>query len=118
QFKDKQSGGFWDAAPFPPPAGDTPKGENEILFRASGNKPRAGSGENGNSAMGIFDALKGQLRSVIEWERPGPDELFRQWSADGDEIKNASKLIISPGQGCIFVYEGRIRAVARHEGMV
>lgn len=68
--------------------------------------------------MGLFDPIRRQLRSIIEWENPGEDELFRRWSEDGDEIKNASKLIAAPGQGCIFVYEGRIRNVLDREGMI
>lgn len=61
--------------------------------------------------MDILDGIRRQLRSVIEWREPGPDTLFYQWGDNGDEIKNASKLIVNPGQGCIFVYEGKIRAV-------
>ena len=61
--------------------------------------------------MAIINTIKQQLRSVIEWRDPRPDTLFYQWSDNGDEIKNASKLIVNPGQGCIFVYEGKIRSV-------
>jgi len=61
--------------------------------------------------MAILDGIKRQLRSVIEWRNPGPETLFSQWGDNGDEIKNASKLIVNPGQGCIFVYEGQIQAV-------
>lgn len=61
--------------------------------------------------MAIMDGIKRQLRSVIEWSAPDPESLFFQWGDNGDEIKNASKLIVNPGQGCIFVYEGQIRAV-------
>lgn len=68
--------------------------------------------------MGIFDAIKHELRSVIEWERPEKDILFYCWSDNGDEIKNASKLIVGPGQGCIFVYEGKVVSVLEDEGMV
>jgi membrane protease subunit (stomatin/prohibitin family) len=65
--------------------------------------------------MGI---LKRQVRSVIEWTNPSTELLFDRWSENGDEIKNASKLIVGPGQGCLFVYEGRIEAVYAQEGMV
>ena len=68
--------------------------------------------------MTIFDNIKKQLRSVIQWDNPSPLDLFYRWSDNGDEIKNASKLIIGPGQGCIFVYEGKIRGVFLTEGMV
>ncbi|MEO1992111.1 MAG: SPFH domain-containing protein [Pirellulales bacterium] len=68
--------------------------------------------------MGFLDSLRRQLRSVIEWENPGPSELFTQWTDNGDEIKNASKLIIGPGQGCVFVYEGKVIDVFTQEGTV
>lgn len=66
--------------------------------------------------MGIWNTVKGQLRSVIQWDDCQPGELFELWSQNGDEIKNASKLIINPGQGAIFVYEGKIQAVHLEEG--
>lgn len=65
--------------------------------------------------MALFDGVKRQLRSVIQWEKPGTDVLFQQWRGNGDELKNASKLIVAPGQGCIFVYEGKIKAVLNKE---
>lgn len=68
--------------------------------------------------MGIFDGIKSQLRSVIQWENPSPDDLFYRWTDNGDEIKNVSKLIVGPGQGCIFVYEGKVEGVYTDEGMV
>lgn len=68
--------------------------------------------------MALFDGLKRQLRSVIEWQNPHPNALFEQWTDNGDEIKNASTLIVGPGQGCIFVYEGKVQAVYQEEGSV
>jgi membrane protease subunit (stomatin/prohibitin family) len=68
--------------------------------------------------MGLMDGIRRQLRSVIEWENPPPDVLFGQWTDNGDEIKNASKLIVGPGQGCVFVYEGKIRTVLTRECMI
>jgi len=65
--------------------------------------------------MAIFDGIKRQLRSVIEWENPHPNALFEQWTENGDEIKNASTLIVGPGQGCIFVYQGKVRSVIQEE---
>ena len=67
--------------------------------------------------MAFFDPLKRQLRSVIQWDNEDENTLFYRWSSNGDEIKNASKLIVGPTQGCIFVYEGRIRAVFHNEGL-
>ncbi len=68
--------------------------------------------------MGLLDGIKRQLRSVIEWKNPSGFELFYQWSDNGDEIKNASQLIVGPGQGCIFVYEGKVVSVIEAEGSV
>ncbi len=61
--------------------------------------------------MALFDGIKRQLRSVIEWQQPDANCLFQQWTDNGDEIKNASTLIVGPGQGCIFVYKGKVQAV-------
>ena len=66
--------------------------------------------------MSIINGIKRQLRSVVEWNNPAPDDLFYRWSDNEDEIKNASKLIINPGQGCIFVYEGKVEAVLIKNG--
>ena len=68
--------------------------------------------------MGFIDGIKRQLRSVIEWKNPSSEELFSCWSDNGDEIKNASKLIVGPGQGCIFVYEGKVVSVMESEGTI
>ncbi len=68
--------------------------------------------------MALFDGIKRQFRSVIEWNNPPTDILLSQWTENGDEIKNASKLIIGPGQGCIFVYEGKVQAVFEEEGLI
>ena len=68
--------------------------------------------------MALFDGVRRQLRSVIQWETPATDVLFQQWRGNGDELKNASKLIVGPGQGCIFVYEGKIKAVLDKEGLL
>jgi membrane protease subunit (stomatin/prohibitin family) len=68
--------------------------------------------------MALFNGIRRQLRSVIEWKDPGMNVLFHQWSDNGDEIKNASRLIVGPGQGCIFVYEGQVRSVLTRECLV
>ena len=83
-----------------------------------------------NTVFQIFDKLKQhdfeenimfgisrQLRSVIEWANSSPEILFERWTENGDEIKNASKLIVGPGQGCVFVYEGRVEAVFTSQGL-
>jgi membrane protease subunit (stomatin/prohibitin family) len=66
--------------------------------------------------MGLFDGVRRQLRSVIEWANPDPGALFYRWTENGDEIKNASKLIVNPGQGCIFVYRGKVESVITQPG--
>jgi membrane protease subunit (stomatin/prohibitin family) len=68
--------------------------------------------------MAIIDGFKRQLRSVIEWQNPDADALFVQWTENGDEIKNASKLIVGPGQGCIFVYQGQVKAVIEEQSLI
>ncbi len=65
--------------------------------------------------MAIINSIKHQLRSVIHWDNPDPNLIFSQWTENGDEIKNASKLIVGPGQGCIFVYEGQVKAIIEEE---
>jgi len=67
--------------------------------------------------MSLFDGLRHQLRSVIEWQA-SPNALFERWTDDGDEIKNASTLIVGPGQGCVFVYQGKVQAVYEEAGSV
>ena len=67
--------------------------------------------------MSLKDQIKKQFRSVIEWEKPQEYELFYRFTDQGDEIKNASKLILQPGQGCIFTYEGKIEGVFDQAGM-
>lgn len=64
--------------------------------------------------MGFFTK---QLRSVIQWQNPASDALFSRWSENGDEIKDASQLIVGPGQGCVFVYEGSVDAIHAVEGI-
>jgi membrane protease subunit (stomatin/prohibitin family) len=66
----------------------------------------------------MWGRISNQLRSVIEWANPSSDVIFEKWSANSDEIKNASKLIVGPGQGCIFVYEGRVEGVYTQEGII
>jgi membrane protease subunit (stomatin/prohibitin family) len=67
--------------------------------------------------MALFDGLKNQFRSIVQWEEPEEFEIFRQFTDRGDELKNASRLILQPGQGCIFTYEGKIQAVFEEEGL-
>lgn len=58
-----------------------------------------------------------QFRSVIQWNNPKEWEIFWRFTDQGDELKNASKLILHPGQGCILTYEGKIESVFQEEGL-
>lgn len=62
--------------------------------------------------MGILN----QFKSVIQWENPNQNELFFKFSDKGNEIKDASKLILQPGQGCILTYEGKVEEIFDEEG--
>lgn len=52
-----------------------------------------------------------QLASVIEWNNPDMNTLLYKFPSANNEIKDASKLIVAPGQGCVLVYEGKITDV-------
>ena len=67
--------------------------------------------------MGIKNLFKRQLRSVIEWKEQDNRLLFHQLETTTDEIKDASKLIVAPGQGCIVVYDGQVKATLTEAGV-
>ncbi|EDM35138.1 putative transmembrane protein [Pedobacter sp. BAL39] len=67
--------------------------------------------------MGLGDLFKRQLSTVVEWQNQQPQLLLYRFPVPTDEIKNSSKLIVGPGQGCILVYEGKIEAVISDEGV-
>lgn len=60
--------------------------------------------------MDIRNLFRHQLRSVIEWKEQSTDILFHRLETSTDEIKNSSKLIVAPGQGCLLVYDGKVKA--------
>ena len=66
--------------------------------------------------MSLFNFFKKQLSTVIAWSPQQTDVLLWKYHAKTDEIKNASKLIVGPGQGCMLVYEGKIMEVLDQEG--
>ena len=66
--------------------------------------------------MGIKSFFKKQLSTVIEWTDQNPDLLFYKIETPTSEIKNASKLIVSPGQGCILVYNGKVQDILTEQG--
>ena len=67
--------------------------------------------------MGIMNFFKEQFLTVIEWKDQPQDILFYKYPLKSDEIKDASKLIIAPGQGCVMVYEGKVTGVLEQEGI-
>lgn len=67
--------------------------------------------------MALGNFFKRQLKTVIEWTNQNPDTLFFQFPVLTSEIKNASKLLINPGQGCILVYEGKVIDVLTEQGV-
>lgn len=60
--------------------------------------------------MKLKNIFKRQLRAVIEWKEQDAGILFHRMETSTDEIKNASKLIVAPGQGCLVVYDGKVMA--------
>ncbi|TYZ09197.1 SPFH domain-containing protein [Hymenobacter lutimineralis] len=64
-----------------------------------------------------FRFFRNQLASVIEWANPQPGVLLAKFPSEHDELKNASKLIIGPGQGALLVYEGRVADALTTEGI-
>ncbi len=66
--------------------------------------------------MGLFNIFKGQLAQVIQWDGADSNTLWYRFPSPLDEIKDASKLIIAPGQGALLVYEGKVADVLTDEG--
>ena len=46
--------------------------------------------------MGLRDMLRRQMRSVLQWQEDDRDTIFQLLPTPGDEIKNASRLIVGP----------------------
>ena len=67
--------------------------------------------------MALGNFFKRQLKTVIEWTNQEPNVLFYEFPTPTSEIKNASKLIINPGQGCILVYKGEVIDVIIKSGI-
>jgi membrane protease subunit (stomatin/prohibitin family) len=58
-----------------------------------------------------FNPFRGQLAQVIEWTDPQPGLLLCKFPSANGELKDASKLLVGPGQGTLLVYEGAVVAV-------
>ncbi|MHA4896007.1 SPFH domain-containing protein [Pedobacter sp. PWIIR3] len=67
--------------------------------------------------MGLGDFFRKQLKTVIEWEDQQPEVLLYKFPVPTSEIKDDSKLTVSPGQGCILVYEGKVTGILSEEGI-
>ncbi|WP_257667442.1 SPFH domain-containing protein [Parapedobacter tibetensis] len=67
--------------------------------------------------MSILNIFKTQLSQVIQWENQDPNLLWYKFPSKRNEIKNASKLIVAPGQGCVLVYEGKVVDIIEGEGI-
>ena len=66
--------------------------------------------------MGITNIFRNQLSAVIQWNADKQQYLWYKYPTKTDEIKNASKLIVGPGQGAVLVYEGKIVDGLTEEG--
>jgi len=64
-----------------------------------------------------FNFFRGQLAEVIQWADPQPDLLLWKYPSAHDELKDASKLLVGPGQGVLLVYEGAVADVLETEGL-
>lgn len=67
--------------------------------------------------MSLINFFKEQFAAVIEWKDQPQDVLFYKFPFRSDEVKDSSKLILAPGQGCLLVYEGKVTGLLEHEGI-
>ncbi|GAD05037.1 membrane protein [Porphyromonas crevioricanis] len=66
--------------------------------------------------MSLLNIFNNQLSKVIQWAGE-PGILWYKFPHKRDEIINASKLIVAPGQGCVLVYEGQIADIIEEDGI-
>jgi len=64
--------------------------------------------------MGLFDGIKNQFASVVEWADMDENSIFLKWTQS--ELKKGSRLIIRPGQDALFLYQGKVVNVFQEEG--
>ncbi len=67
--------------------------------------------------MGIWDAIKGQLIDIIEWNDDTKDTMVWRFPRRENEIKNGAKLIVRESQMAAFVNEGQLADVF-HPGTI
>ena len=65
--------------------------------------------------MGIKNLFHSQLSTVIQWA-DDDGAFWYKYPSKHDEIINASKLIVAPGQGAVLVYEGEVVDVIEEAG--
>src|SRR5260370_1051947 len=61
--------------------------------------------------MAIWDALKGQLIDIIQWNDDTRDTMVWRFPRRENEIKNGAKLIVRESQVAAFVNEGQLADV-------
>ena len=67
--------------------------------------------------MSISNLFHNQLSTVIQWHDDNPQIVWYKHPSRHDEVINASKLIVAPGQGAVLVYEGKVADVLTDEGI-
>ncbi len=66
--------------------------------------------------MGFTNIFRNQLSAVIQWPADKQQYLWYKHPTKTDEIKDASKLIVAPGQAAVLVYEGEVADILTEEG--
>lgn len=61
--------------------------------------------------MGLWAKLKGELIDIVEWLDPSSNTLVYRFERYNNEIKYGAKLVVRPGQACVFVNMGQIADV-------
>ncbi len=61
--------------------------------------------------MGLWDKVKGELLSIIEWIDQSNDTLVYRFERYGNEIKNGAKLVVRESQVAVFINEGELADV-------
>jgi membrane protease subunit (stomatin/prohibitin family) len=67
--------------------------------------------------MGLWDAFKGQLIDIIEWNDDTKDTMVWRFPRRENEIKNGAKLIVRESQAAAFVNQGQLGDVY-HPGTI
>ena len=73
---------------------------------AAAPRGRPGRTTHKETPMGIWDALRGELIDIIEWNEQDPDQMVWRFPRYENEIKNGAKLIVRESQVAAFVNEG------------